>query len=178
MMNVKKVEVGFLKENCYIVSKGNNCLIIDPGDEYEKIKKEIKNLNVLAVLITHGHFDHIGALESLLNDYNIDIIRFDSSNENEYSIGCFDFEKIHTPGHSHDSVCYYFKEENIMFVGDFIFKNNIGRCDLPGGDLNKMYKSLQKIKSYPDVIIYPGHGPLTSLNIEKRDNPYFKIEQL
>ncbi len=177
MMNVKKVEVGFLKENCYILTIGNKCLIIDPGDDADKIKNEIMSHEVLGILITHEHFDHVGALKELLKEYDVDVIKY-SNSKKEYNIGPFEFDVIYTPGHSNDSVCYYFKNEKSMFVGDFIFKNNIGRCDLAGGNIDLMYKSLNKIKEYPDVIIYPGHGEITSLNIEKENNPYFKIEQL
>lgn len=178
MINVKKLEVGYLKENCYILTIGNKCLIIDPGDDYKKIKNEIENLSVLGILVTHNHFDHIGCVNDFVNEYNIKVFDYNNLNEQQYKIGPFVFNVIFTPGHSNDSICYYFENDNIMFVGDFIFKNNIGRCDLPGGNINMMYKSISKIKEYPDVIIFPGHGSVTSLDIEKKNNPFFKIEQL
>jgi len=163
-MNVKRVIVGELEENCYILEKENKCIIIDPGDEVDKIINNIK-YSVIGILITHYHFDHIGALELLKEKYNI--------NENNYNIDGFSFEVIDTPGHTSDSKTYYFKDDNIMFVGDFIFKNGIGRMDLPTGNKEEMIKSLNKIFTYPlDTIIYPGHGEETTLKDEKKNIDY------
>ena len=80
-MDIEKVEVGFLKENCYVLKKNNKCLIIDPGCEYEKIKEAMGNLELLGILITHRHFDHIGALEEFIRDYNPFILDFKTSKE-------------------------------------------------------------------------------------------------
>lgn len=163
-MKVDKVVVGTLETNCYILSIDNDILIIDPGDEYEKIIDKVNGKNILGILITHHHFDHIGALKYFNNvvyDYN-------NLREKNYNIGKFNFDVIYTKGHTSDSICFYFKEDNIMFTGDFIFKNAIGRTDL-GGDNIDMKKSLNKIKSYDDNIkIYPGHGESTYLGEEKR----------
>ena len=75
-----------------------------------------------------------------------------------------------------DSITFYFFKEKTMFVGDFIFEGNIGRCDLEGGDFNLMKESIEKIKSYPDdTVIYSGHGEFTSLGHEKSKNYYFNI---
>ena len=80
---------------------------------------------------------------------------------------------IYTPGHSKDSVTFYFEEEKIMFIGDFIFKESIGRCDLPGGSEAEMKQSIKKILEYPDDIrLYPGHYQDTSLGDEKINNPF------
>lgn len=178
MIKVEKIEVGYLKENCYILKQGNNVLVIDPGDEYEKIKNVIGSSKVVGILITHNHFDHIGARDDLSKYYKVPVYDYNNLEEKEYTIEPFKFKVIKTPGHSIDSVTYYFENESIMFVGDFIFKDGIGRCDLTGGDIDTMYKSISKIKTYPDCIIYPGHGSETSLNIEKENNPYFKIEHV
>ena len=164
-MIIKKVIVGALEENCYILENNNKCIIIDPGDEAEKIIDNIK-CEVVGILITHYHFDHIGALEQLKEKYNIE--------DNNYSIDSFDFEVIDTPGHTSDSKTYYFKDDNIMFVGDFIFKNGIGRMDLPTGNKNDMIKSLNKIFTYKDdIVLYPGHGECTTLGEEKKNFDYF-----
>ena len=172
-MKVDIVKTGYLEENCYILSKHNNVLIIDPGDEFYKIKERIGNKNVLAVLITHYHFDHIGALEGMIKEYNPKIINYKS--EKNIEIENFRFEIIDTKGHKEDAVSYYFKEENIMFVGDFIFKECIGRCDLPGGNIIEMKKSLNKIKKYDkDIILYPGHGPSTTIGYELINNTYIE----
>lgn len=157
-MNIKRVVVGSLEENCYIVEKNNKCIIIDPGDEADKIISNI-TCEVVGILITHYHFDHIGALDELKEKYNLQ--------ENNYNIDGFDFEVIDTPGHTSDSKTYYFKDNDIMFVGDFLFKDGIGRMDLPTGSVNEMKKSLDKIFTYPsNTIIYPGHGDKSTLGKE------------
>ncbi len=160
-MKIDKVVVGDLQTNCYILSIENECLIIDPGDEYQKIKERIDSKKVLGVIITHYHFDHIGAL-SYFKKYMI----LDRNNlkEQEYNIGKFNFEVIYTPGHKEDSITIYFKKDKIMFTGDFIFKNGIGRTDLQGGNSIDIIKSLNKIRKYnKDITIYPGHGDITTL---------------
>lgn len=173
-MEIKKIVTGALDENCYVLKQNNTCLVIDPGDDYPKIKEEIGDCKVLAVLITHSHFDHIGALRNFLSKRNMKIFKRSSLEEKEYTVGDFSFECIYTPGHSKDSITFYFKDISTMFVGDFIFRESIGRCDLPGGDINEMRDSLSKIVSYPDdTIIYSGHGDDTTLGFEKNNNPYF-----
>lgn len=172
-MIIEKVETGYLEENCYVISIGNDCLVIDPGDDFDKIEKLVGNKNVLSVLITHYHFDHIGALDDMIKRYNANVIDF-KSNANQ-KIGPFSFLIIKTPGHKEDAVTYYFKEEKVMFVGDFIFEGTIGRCDLEGGNFKTMLKSLEMIKTYDkNIVLYPGHGNLTTLEKELENNPYMK----
>ena len=170
-MKIHRVVVGYLEENCYILEKDGKVLVIDPGDEIDKIKEVINSNKVVGVLVTHSHFDHIGALSY----FNKNIIHaFNNLEEKEYKIENFTFEVIYNPGHSKDSVSYYFKEENKLFGGDFIFYRSIGRCELEGGDYNKMMSSISKIKKYPkDMKIYPGHGRKTTLEEEIKYNAYF-----
>ena len=88
--------------------------------------------------------------------------------------GPFTFNIIYTPGHSADSITFYFKQNNIMFTGDFLFYDTIGRCDLEGSNINKMKESINKIKRYSsNIIIYPGHGKSTTLDREFNKNVYF-----
>lgn len=174
-MEIKKVVTGSLDENCYILIKNNECLIVDPGSDFPKIKEEIGNNKILGVLITHSHFDHIGALRNFLTKRSIKIFKRSNLEEKEYTIGSFKFKCIYTPGHSKDSVTFYFEEEKIMFIGDFIFKDSIGRTDLPGGDPKEMETSIKKILAYDDDIeLYPGHYEETTLKKEKENNPYLK----
>lgn len=127
--------------------------------------------NVLAVLITHYHFDHIGALGNLLDDYNCEVIDYKSSQTQH--INNFSFIILKTPGHTSNSVSYYFKNDNIMFTGDFLFKESIGRCDLDDGNYDIMLKSISKIKTYnKDIKIYPGHGDNSTLSHEFEYNVY------
>ena len=89
-------------------------------------------------------------------------------------IGPFSFEEIENPGHSKDSISFYFRKEKLMFCGDFIFQGTIGRCDLEGGSMTEMRKSIAQIKTFPDdITLFPGHGPSTTLGEEKKSNFYF-----
>ena len=174
-MEIKKVITGVLDENCYVLIKNNTAIIIDPGDDYLDIKEAIGENKVLAVLITHSHFDHIGALRNFLTKRSIKIFKKSSLEEKEYTIGDFKFKCIYTPGHSKDSVSFFFEENNCMFVGDFIFKESIGRTDLPGGDNNDMKESLNKLLTFNESItLYPGHDDETTLKYEKEHNSYLK----
>ena len=163
-MIVDRMIVGALKENCYIVTKNDKTIIIDPGGDVEKIIEACKGKNVVGVLITHHHFDHVGALKDIEKHFNI-------KEGNCPNIG---FEVIKNPGHSNDSVSYYFKDDKVMFVGDFLFLNSIGRTDLPTGSDIEMQKSLELIGKYPDdITLYPGHGDKTNLGYEKNNFKYY-----
>lgn len=172
-MEVKTVVTGYLDENCYLLIQNGNCLVVDPGDNFNKIKNEIGDNKVLGVLITHSHFDHIGALRNFLTKRSIKIFKKSNLEEKEYTIGDFTFRCLYTPGHSKDSVSFYFQDDKIMFVGDFIFRESIGRTDLPGGSDEEMKSSIQKLLDYPDdITLYPGHNEKTNLKYEKENNPF------
>lgn len=177
-MNIKKLSVGRLQANCYILEKDGKVIIVDPGDEFEKIDSEI-NGEVVGVLVTHNHFDHVSALKDVIMKYNPilyyhnvnDEVSYDKLidvHEEEYKIGNFNFEVIYFPGHRNDLCAFHFKEDNIMFDGDFILEGTIGRVDLPYGDLGEMVKSINKIMTYDNSItLYPGHGNNINLGEEK-----------
>ena len=174
-MKIEKIVTGLLDENCYVLKKNDTCLVVDPGDDFIKIKEVVGECKVLGVLLTHSHFDHIGALRNFLTKRSVKIFKKSSTEEKKYQIGDFSFQVIYTPGHSKDSICFYFEEEKAMFVGDFIFKESIGRCDLPGGDEGEMKDSLTKIKEYPsDITLYPGHDEVTTLAYELEHNSYLR----
>lgn len=161
-MKIETLVVGYLKENCYVITKNNKSIIIDPGDEADKIINHCKDKTIVGVLITHHHFDHVGALKEIEAYFKV---------KESTNVSGFDFEVIDTPGHTSDSKSFYFKDDNVMFTGDFLFKGTVGRMDLPTGSEIDMKKSLEKIESYADDIkIYPGHGDTTILGREK---PYF-----
>ena len=174
-MKIEKVITGLLDENCYVLKKNGTCLVIDPGDDYAKIKEVVGDDKVLAVLLTHSHFDHIGAIRNFLTKRSVKILKKSSVEEQVYQIGDFTVQVIYTPGHSKDSITFYFKDEKVMFVGDFIFKESIGRCDLPGGSESEMQESIQKLKTYPkNLTLYPEHGDSTTLEYELAHNLYLR----
>lgn len=174
-MDIKKIVTGTLDENCYVLIKNGTCLVIDPGADYNNIREVVGDNKVLGVLITHSHFDHIGALRNFLTKRSIKIFKKSNLEEKEYEIGDFKFKCLHTPGHSKDSVTFYFEEDNAMFVGDFIFKDSIGRYDLPGGSISEMQDSITFLLEYTgDINLYPGHGDDTTLSVERKNNPYLQ----
>lgn len=159
-MTIHTLVVGKLQENCYVVvNKKNEAIVIDPGDEIEKILAFLKPYKVVGILVTHFHFDHIGALKELLKFYPLQV---------NQKVQEFHYEIFSNPGHTLDSISFYFPDEKVMFVGDFIFYHSIGRTDLGGNDF-LMRESIQKIlKNIPlDTILYPGHGRFTVLGKEK-----------
>lgn len=176
-MKIEIMNVGYLKCNCYLLDRNGSVLIIDPGDDYEEIVKKIGNRKVCGIIITHYHFDHIGAMDKIVKEYKCKV--YDKFNliEGNNKIDNFIFEVIYTPGHKEDLISIYFREEKVIFCGDFIFKNSIGRCDLSGGDISSMLESINKIKNYDrEIIIYPGHGDKTTLGYEIDNNIYFRSD--
>ena len=158
-MKIEKIEVGYLDTNCYLLKIDDECVVVDPGGDFIKIKKAIGKSKVVGVLVTHFHQDHIEALEEVLSYYDAELNKVNSDK--------YKYEVIETPGHTNDSRTYYFKKINTMFTGDFIFKDSIGRMDLPGGNYEDMIRSLNKISKYDkNIEIYPGHGLKTSLKKE------------
>lgn len=175
-MTIESIQVGMLNTNCYILGIDNEVLVIDPGYNFEGIKKIIGNRVVAGIIITHYHFDHIGALDELKEYSSAKVYDYSNLNEGINKIGLFGFECIPTPGHKEDLISIYFKKENVLFCGDFIFEGTIGRCDLDGGNFEEMKKSIKKILTYPlDMTIYPGHGELTTLGREKDSLEYWLI---
>lgn len=208
MLNIRSYPLGFIQTNCYIVSNAEKeCLIFDPGGEGEKLISELRRLNLkpLAILLTHAHFDHIGAVEDVRNAYQIPVyihtaekkwLLDPSKNgsakyaeipsivckeadiilekESNLEIGGFSMQLLHTPGHSPGSITYYFAEAEFAIVGDTLFQNSIGRTDLQGGNQAELMKSIHtKLLSLPEsTIVYPGHGPATTIEDEMDSNPF------
>ncbi|NLL91491.1 MAG: MBL fold metallo-hydrolase [Ruminococcaceae bacterium] len=189
-MMITVLQVGFLATNCYIVTDKNNIgAVIDPGEEGDRIIRSIERLGIDCkfVFLTHGHFDHVGALEEVLSATGAKLVA--SSADSEYGIipdieaveglvvkvGDIDFKVLSTPGHSKDSVCYL--TEGALFTGDTLFFESIGRTDFPGGDLGEMKKSLKRLRDIQidNIAVYPGHGNTSSLKHERENNPFMKM---
>ncbi len=174
MLKVFCIVNGYLEENCYIIENNNHALIVDPGSESEKIINKINGLNleVDGILITHYHFDHVGALDEIKNVYN-SVKVYDYNSFSEINLKNFKFKKINNFGHTMDSCSFLFKNDKIMFTGDFIFYESIGKYDLENESI--MYKSLKEfIKLDDDIMIYPGHGEPSSVEHEKKYNYFIR----
>lgn len=174
-MTVDTIVVGALETNCYILSMEDKCLIIDPGASENKIISHIEkeHLTPVGILITHNHNDHTGCIKTLQEMYGIKSYDYNTLFEQKHFLNPFKFQVIYTPGHSSDSISLYFYEYACLFTGDFLFKENIGRCDLEDSSYEEMLNSLNKIKNMPnDLLIYPGHGESTCLKDELKNNQY------
>ncbi len=191
-MKIQTLVLGDYQVNCYLVSDDEgNAVIIDPGYEPERILLRIRDLNlkVQAIFLTHGHFDHIGAVKPLsealhcpiyLNPKDVTLPPYltqgllhytDEYEEGDrISIGKLSFTVLETPGHTRGSVCLLC--EDAIFTGDTLFAGSCGRTDL-GGSWFDMVHSLNRVVALKeDLRVFPGHGPASSLAIERRENPY------
>jgi glyoxylase-like metal-dependent hydrolase (beta-lactamase superfamily II) len=204
-MHIKRIVVSPFETNCYLVwnKSDNTCVIIDPGDEDQIIIDKInqQGLKPKAILLTHGHADHIAAVEPLKEKFEIplylgkgDEVLLDSSSSYISSVlgykikcpfpdhlisdadvidfGSLKFTVLATPGHTPGGVCYL--DGKHLFCGDTLFSGSIGRTDLPGGNFQQLIDSINRsILTLPeDIICYPGHGPETTVGEEKNSNPF------
>lgn len=205
-MKIKTLVVGMVSTNCYIVTNDDNneSLIIDPGDAAETIIGYItqNNLIVKAILLTHAHFDHIGAVDELVNKYSIPVYMSRAEEEvalnpsinlsgmvgsgygikatnllddnDEIELAGMKIKAILTPGHTKGGMCFYFAEHKVLFSGDTLFYESVGRSDLPGGHMGELVRSIrEKLFVLPDdVKVYPGHDMSTDIEHEKRYNMF------
>ena len=199
-----KCEVGSLDVNCYFIADASSrkAAIIDPGASPENIEAiiEREKLIPVAIINTHGHYDHIGADAALKKKFGIPLLIHradapfltDSSlngscymgvditgvsadrlldNGDTINVGALEFTVIHTPGHTPGGICLW--TEDLLFTGDTLFCGSVGRCDLAGGDEDILNASLKILKTLPETLrILPGHGPECTLSKELRHNPY------
>jgi hydroxyacylglutathione hydrolase len=172
-MEIKKIVVGPLMANCYLLIDESEMMVIDPGEDIDLIIEEIKKhqQNLKYIILTHYHFDHVLAAQELKNKTGAKILIHEEDRDfldfkaNSYlkegdklKIGNQTLRVIHSPGHTQGSICLLGQHE--IFVGDLIFEEGYGRTDLEGGSEKEMEESLKKIYQIlkPGMIIYPGHG--------------------
>jgi len=191
-MKIKNLVLGDYQVNCYLVSdEAGYAVIIDPGYEAEKILRAVKegSLDIKAILLTHGHFDHIGAVKTLAQALGCPVyihpkeatlppyltqglLYYTEEYEqgDEITVGDLTFRVLETPGHTNGSVCLLC--ENCLFTGDTLFAGSCGRTDL-GGSMLDMLASLKGLAALEgNYRVFPGHGPETDLDYERKTNPY------
>ena len=194
MLKIDTLVLGLYQVNCYVVHKAdsNHCVVIDPGYEPEKITAFLQKngLQCDAILLTHGHFDHVGGVKELVADTGCRVFLHNLERTmpealtagklyatddypTQFQIAGLDVSVLHTPGHTPGSVCLIM--EDAMFSGDTLFAGSCGRTDLPGGDWTTIHTSLKRLSELPgDYRVFPGHGEETTLTQEKQYNPYLR----
>ena len=200
MENFRIIPVGALAVNCYIIydEKAKTLLVIDPGDDADLIISAAESypFERCVILLTHAHVDHIGAVPEVKSRLKAEYVFLDPGDNELYrspenhilpylppvdnlpeTVGVLDLPNVkllHTPGHSCGGSCFYFPESKLLISGDTLFAGSVGRTDLPGGSFATLEKSIRtQLLTLPeDTLVYPGHGPRTTIGEEKRSNPY------
>ncbi|MCI5764568.1 MBL fold metallo-hydrolase [Actinobacillus porcinus] len=209
-MNIEIIPVTAFQQNCSLIwDDEKNAAIIDPGGEAQKLIKRIEELelNLQAILLTHGHLDHVGAAPQLKAHFGVEIIGphhadeywFQALPQQSRQFGLFEidsflpdrwldqdgeilavagyqFEVKHLPGHTPGHVGFVEHSQKVIFAGDVLFKQSIGRTDFPGGNHEELLHSIRsKLYTLPDdMIVIAGHGPATTIGQEKAHNPFVR----
>lgn len=207
-MIVDRMTLGIMCTNTYLAYQKDTgeCLVIDPADHEDRIAGRIQQLQLqpCAILLTHGHFDHIGAAEALRTHYDIPIYAMEQEaqilttdgnlaslirkkmcvqadvylrDSQKIQLVGNEIQVIHTPGHTIGSCCYYIEQEKILFSGDTLFQNSYGRTDFPTGSTSSILRSIQeKLLILPgDTIVYPGHNDETTIELERQNYDIYQI---
>jgi glyoxylase-like metal-dependent hydrolase (beta-lactamase superfamily II) len=201
-MLIKTIPVGALEANCYILADEatGDAIIVDPGDEPDIILEQAEGLTVRYIILTHAHFDHVGAVNEIREETGAEVALHEADFEvyqtakdhaafwgfeieppqmptialkdgDEILVGSLSFTIIHTPGHSPGGMCLY--SDGALITGDTLFAGSVGRTDLQGGDMKQMKESFRRLMGLPDdTTVLPGHGPSTTIGIEKEHNMF------
>lgn len=199
MENPRTLVVGPIGTNCYILSKNGGGAVVDPGDRFPQIEKALSEEGITPayILLTHGHFDHIGAVNELQARYGAQVVIGKNDEEmlldpqkshgsgERYRVtpdrlvsegdvintGALSFSVLETPGHTKGGVCYLC--EDMLLSGDTLFQGECGRTDLYGGSYTQLLASLLRLSELPEQTrVFPGHGPASTIERENRQNPY------
>lgn len=205
-LEVERIVLGAGCTNCWLAfnRETKEVVLIDPADEAQRVEAKIKKSGLVpvAILLTHGHYDHIGAVEKLKETYGIlcyaheaeaEVLENPAFNLTLYhgsgyalypdrllrdgetlGLGGFQVRVIHTPGHTKGGACYQIEGEHVVFCGDTVFQASVGRTDLPTGNMSQLVRSVRSLlKDLPDdTVLCPGHGEETTIAYEKRYNPF------
>lgn len=203
-MHYDVLPVGLYEANCSILwDEAGAAWVVDPGADGAAVLAVLKTkgLSLVAVVLTHAHFDHISAVNEIFAVYPVPVylhaadvpfafspmnamppyrptsrpagLVTDKAEGDVLMCGTLRARIIHTPGHTPGGCCFHFEEEKLLVAGDTLFAGSVGRTDLPGGDWATLEASLKKLKALPDdTRVICGHGPMTTIGAEKRGNPY------
>lgn len=211
-MKINHYVVGQVQTNCYVVINEENkeCFFVDPGASAKALAERIRKdeLKPVAVLLTHGHFDHAGAAEELAKEFDIKVYVHEAEkdtlsnpqknvswmvgasesyhadvylkDEEVITLAGYEIKVLHTPGHTEGGCCYYIAAEDVVFTGDTLFAQSVGRTDFPGGSMSQIVRSInEKLMTLneagnleTDVMVYPGHNDPTTIETERINNPY------
>lgn len=205
-IKIGRMVIGSFSTNCYLLYEEGKkeVLVVDPADNGDKIYGALneKGFHIQAILLTHGHFDHIRGAEKLRELSGVKIYALEAEKElcesvklnvsewagravsltpdvllkdgEERTIADMTFQVLATPGHTEGSCCYYFEEAGLCVCGDTIFEESVGRTDFPTGSAGTLVRSIrEKLFTLPDEVqLYPGHGDSTTVGHEKQYNPY------
>ena len=211
--------VGMVKTNCYVVANATTkeCIVIDPGAAPRQLAERVRQdgLTLVAILLTHGHFDHVAAAESMGKEFDVKVYAHEAEAETlrdadknaSWMLGAhetydadvflkdgevlhlagFEIKVLHTPGHTVGGCCYYIPEEAVLFSGDTLFAQSVGRTDLEGGSMSQLVRSIREkllilteeavgvdsnSETKHDITVYPGHNEVTTIETERKYNPY------
>ena len=191
-LKVEQYVVGPVQTNCYFAINDDTkeVLVIDPGASADQLAKKIcqEKLTPIAILLTHGHFDHAGGAEELAKHFDMPSLNLSGwegvqktyhadvflKNEQEIDLAGFHIRVFHTPGHTVGGCCYYFPYQNVVFSGDTLFCTSVGRTDFPKGSAAQIIRSIkEKLLPLPDeTTVYTGHNDITTIGTERMYNPY------
>lgn len=207
-MRVERFPLGILGANCFLIinEETRQTVVVDPGGHSKKFRAYIEEeeLDIVAVLLTHGHFDHIMGIDDMLEHHQVPVyvheedlpimtnpeLNLSASYTRGYGfdgakplrdgqkleLAGHTFEVIHTPGHTMGCCCYYIPEDGVLFSGDTLFQCSIGRTDFENSSMSELVRSVKdKLFALPDeTLVYPGHMGETRIGYEKLHNPYIQ----